>query len=151
LTSFKPTIARAGPKGILDEQSTKAVRIFAMFSILCNAAIRSRSLGLSSTVFSHWTNSSRTMATKKAGGSSNNGRDSAGRRLGIKVWPNQVAKAGNILVRQRGQKFRAGDNVGMGRDHTLFALTDGSVYMTKLPTNKKRNVVHIRPSSMAQL
>ena len=85
----------------------------------------------------------RTMATKKAGGSSNNGRDSAGRRLGIKVWPKQYAKAGNILVRQRGQKFRAGENVGMGKDHTLFAKTDGIVRMTRLPTNRKRNVVHV--------
>lgn len=83
-------------------------------------------------------------ATKKAGGSSNNGRDSAGRRLGIKVWPNQTAKAGNILVRQRGQKFRAGDGVGMGKDHTLFALQDGIVSMTRLATNRKRNVVHVR-------
>ncbi|GKY96783.1 hypothetical protein MPSEU_000637500 [Mayamaea pseudoterrestris] len=97
------------------------------------------------TLFTHMTISSRTMATKRAGGSSTNGRDSAGRRLGIKVWPNQMAKAGSILIRQRGQKFRAGENVGMGKDHTLFALTEGSVYMTKLPTNKKRNVVHIRP------
>ena len=85
----------------------------------------------------------RTMATKKAGGSSNNGRDSIGRRLGIKLYPGQRAKAGNILVRQRGQKFRAGENVGMGKDHTLFAKQDGRVQMTRLPTNKKRNVVHV--------
>jgi large subunit ribosomal protein L27 len=89
------------------------------------------------------------MATKKAGGSSNNGRDSAGRRLGIKVWPRQFCRAGSILVRQRGQKFRAGDNVGMGRDHTLFALASGTVYMTRLPENKKRNVVHILPSTIS--
>lgn len=87
----------------------------------------------------------RFMATKKAGGSSNNGRDSAGRRLGIKVRSNEPAKAGSVLVRQRGQVFRAGDNVGMGKDHTLFAKCAGIVYMTKLPTNRKRNVVHIRP------
>lgn len=91
----------------------------------------------------------RGMATKKAGGSSNNGRDSAGRRLGIKVWPNQMAKAGNILVRQRGAKFRPGTNVGMGRDHTLFAKTDGIVSMTKMErppigrTKKRRNIVHV--------
>jgi large subunit ribosomal protein L27 len=85
----------------------------------------------------------RGMATKKAGGSTSNGRDSAGRRLGIKVWPNQQANAGSIIVRQRGQKFRAGTNVGMGRDHTLFAKVPGVVSMTKLPTNKKRNVVHV--------
>ena len=85
------------------------------------------------------------MATKKAAGSSTNGRGSIGRRLGIKVWPNARARAGNILVRQRGQKFRAGDNVGMGRDHTLFALSDGVVKYTRLPTNRKRNVVHVLP------
>jgi large subunit ribosomal protein L27 len=88
----------------------------------------------------------RGMATKKAGGSSNNGRDSAGRRLGIKIWPNHVAKAGNILVRQRGQKFRAGDNVGMGKDHTLFAKITGTVMFTKLQLASKkklRNVVHV--------
>lgn len=89
----------------------------------------------------------RFMATKKAGGSTKNGRDSAGRRLGIKVRPNDLAKAGSILVRQRGQLFRAGENVGMGKDHTLFAKRAGIVYMTKLQTNNKRNVVHIRPES----
>jgi len=87
----------------------------------------------------------RGMATKKAGGSTQNGRDSAGRRLGIKVWPGQYAQAGNILVRQRGQLFRCGDHVGMGKDHTLFAKAPGIVRMTRLPTNKKRNVVHIVP------
>jgi large subunit ribosomal protein L27 len=85
----------------------------------------------------------RGMATKKAGGSSGNGRDSIGRRLGIKIWPGRLAIAGNILVRQRGQKFRAGQNVGMGRDHTLFAKVDGVVTMTRLETNRKRNVVHV--------
>ncbi|KAL3930730.1 MAG: hypothetical protein SGARI_004395, partial [Bacillariaceae sp.] len=59
------------------------------------------------------------------------------------VWNGQPAKAGSILVRQRGQKFRAGTNVGMGKDHTLFAKVEGLVKMTKLETNKKRNVVHI--------
>jgi len=87
----------------------------------------------------------RGMATKKAGGSTSNGRDSIGRRLGIKIFPGQRAKAGSILVRQRGQKFRAGDNVGMGNDHTLFAKQPGVVMMTRLPTNKKRNVVHVQP------
>ena len=86
---------------------------------------------------------SRTMATKKQGGSSNNGRDSIGRRLGIKLYPGQQAKAGSIIVRQRGQKFRAGDNVGMGKDHTIFAKQEGIVKMTRLANNKKRNVVHI--------
>ncbi len=67
------------------------------------------------------------MAHKKAGGSSRNGRDSAGRRLGVKKFGGEQALAGNIIVRQRGTKFYAGENVGMGKDHTLFALTDGTV------------------------
>jgi len=91
------------------------------------------------------------MATKKAGGSTNNGRDSIGRRLGVKILHNQPAKAGSILVRQRGQKFRAGENVGIGKDHTLFARIAGVVRMEKIRLegsisgNKKRirNVVHV--------
>ncbi len=67
------------------------------------------------------------MAHKKAGGSSRNGRDSAGRRLGVKKFGGQAVIAGNILVRQRGTKFHPGANVGIGKDHTLFALTDGEV------------------------
>lgn len=67
------------------------------------------------------------MAHKKAGGSSRNGRDSAGRRLGVKLYGDQEAKGGNIIVRQRGTKVYAGDNVGMGKDHTLFATTAGKV------------------------
>ena len=67
------------------------------------------------------------MAHKKAGGSSRNGRDSAGRRLGVKLFGGQVAVAGNILARQRGTKWHAGQNVGVGKDHTLFALTHGRV------------------------
>ncbi len=67
------------------------------------------------------------MAHKKAGGSSRNGRDSAGRRLGVKRSGGQSVKAGNILVRQRGTKFHPGKNVGMGKDHTLFALIQGIV------------------------
>ena len=67
------------------------------------------------------------MASKKAGGSSRNGRDSAGRRLGVKVYGGQQIIAGNIIIRQRGTKVYAGANVGMGKDHTLFALTDGVV------------------------
>ncbi len=67
------------------------------------------------------------MAHKKAGGSSRNGRDSAGRRLGVKKFGGQSVIAGNILVRQRGTKFHPGPNVGIGRDHTLFALVDGEV------------------------
>ena len=67
------------------------------------------------------------MAHKKAGGSSRNGRDSSGQRLGVKMYGGQVAKAGNIVVRQHGTKIAAGTNVGLGRDHTLFALIDGLV------------------------
>jgi large subunit ribosomal protein L27 len=67
------------------------------------------------------------MAHKKAGGSSRNGRDSAGRRLGVKRHGDEIVVPGNILVRQRGTKFHAGPNVGMGKDHTLFALAGGRV------------------------
>ncbi|MBP9694296.1 MAG: 50S ribosomal protein L27 [Alphaproteobacteria bacterium] len=67
------------------------------------------------------------MAQKKAGGSSRNGRDSAGRRLGVKKFGGESVTTGNILVRQRGTKFHPGKNVGIGKDHTLFALTDGKV------------------------
>ena len=67
------------------------------------------------------------MAHKKAGGSSRNGRDSAGRRLGVKKFGGENVLAGNILVRQRGTEFFPGDNVGIGKDHTLFALIEGSV------------------------
>ncbi|MFC0280155.1 50S ribosomal protein L27 [Falsigemmobacter intermedius] len=71
------------------------------------------------------------MAHKKAGGSSRNGRDSAGRRLGVKLYGGQVCVAGNIIVRQRGTKWFPGENVGMGRDHTIFATTDGRVEFRK--------------------
>ena len=72
------------------------------------------------------------MAHKKSGGSSRNGRDSAGRRLGVKKFGGEVVAAGNILVRQRGTKFYPGVGVGMGKDHTLFALEDGAVkFVTK--------------------
>ncbi|MCB5945750.1 50S ribosomal protein L27 [Acidocella sp. KAb 2-4] len=67
------------------------------------------------------------MAHKKAGGSSRNGRDTAGRRLGVKKAGGQAVIAGNIIIRQRGTKVKPGANVGVGRDHTLFALTDGTV------------------------
>ena len=67
------------------------------------------------------------MAHKKAGGSSRNGRNSAGRRLGVKIFGGQAAISGNIIVRQRGTKFHAGEGVGMGKDHTLFALRGGNV------------------------
>lgn len=67
------------------------------------------------------------MAHKKGGGSSRNGRDSESKRLGVKVFGGEVAKAGNIIVRQRGTKFHPGKNMGMGKDHTLFALKPGIV------------------------
>ena len=67
------------------------------------------------------------MAHKKAGGSSRNGRDSEAKRLGVKRYGGQLVKAGNIIVRQRGTEFHPGDNVGMGKDHTLFALGEGRV------------------------
>ena len=67
------------------------------------------------------------MAHKKAGGSSRNGRDSQSKRLGVKKFGSETVRAGNIIVRQRGTKWYPGDNVGLGKDHTLFALTDGRV------------------------
>ena len=76
------------------------------------------------------------MAHKKAGGSSRNGRDTEGRRLGVKRYGGQVVLAGNILVRQRGTKVCAGRNVGMGRDHTLFALVDGKVEFSRKAEGK---------------
>ena len=71
------------------------------------------------------------MATKKAGGSSRNGRDSAGRRLGVKKFGGQIVISGNIIVRQRGTKFHPGSNVGIGKDHTLFATSNGKVTFKK--------------------
>jgi large subunit ribosomal protein L27 len=67
------------------------------------------------------------MAHKKAGGSSRNGRDSAGQRLGVKIFGGQAISAGNVIIRQRGTQFHPGTNVGMGKDHTLFAKADGHV------------------------
>jgi large subunit ribosomal protein L27 len=85
------------------------------------------------------------MATKKAGGSTQNGRDSAGRRLGVKKFGNQLVKAGNIIIRQRGTKFFAGENVGMGTDHTLFAKAAGRVlFATKA---KGRTFVSVLPEA----
>ncbi|TRD10529.1 50S ribosomal protein L27 [Erythrobacter insulae] len=77
------------------------------------------------------------MAHKKAGGSSRNGRDSAGRRLGVKKFGGQDVIGGNIIVRQRGTKFYAGSNVGMGKDHTLFALGEGVVRFHKGKLGRK--------------
>lgn len=83
------------------------------------------------------------MAHKKAGGSSNNGRDSAGRRLGVKKSGGQAVIPGNIIIRQRGTKYYPGTNVGMGKDHTLFALTEGRVsFETK---RNERTFVSVMP------
>ena len=81
------------------------------------------------------------MAHKKAGGSSRNGRDSAGRRLGVKKFGNELVVPGNIIVRQRGTKFHPGENVGIGKDHTLFALTPGRVKFAA--KSGGRNVVSV--------
>ena len=81
------------------------------------------------------------MAHKKAGGSSRNGRDSDGRRLGVKKFGGEAVVGGNILVRQRGTKWHAGTNVGMGKDHTLFALCDGTVQFKDKGTRAYINIV----------
>ena len=84
------------------------------------------------------------MATKKAGGSSRNGRDSEAKRLGVKAFGIELIPAGSIIVRQRGTRFHAGDNVGMGKDHTLFAKVDGYVeFRVKGALNRK--TVSVRP------
>ncbi|NHN87979.1 50S ribosomal protein L27 [Acetobacter conturbans] len=85
------------------------------------------------------------MAQKKAGGSSRNGRDSAGRRLGVKKFGGESVIAGNIIVRQRGTKMMAGANVGVGRDHTLFALSDGSVRFQRRGDNRVHVSVEALP------
>ncbi len=85
------------------------------------------------------------MAHKKAGGSSRNGRDSAGRRLGIKKYGGQDVLAGNILVRQRGTKYHPGTNVGIGRDHTIFATVNGKVSFARKA--KDRVFVSVDPTS----
>ncbi|KDE39756.1 MAG: 50S ribosomal protein L27 [Nitrincola lacisaponensis] len=85
------------------------------------------------------------MAHKKAGGSTRNGRDSQSKRLGVKRFGGQAVIAGNILVRQRGTKFHAGENVGLGKDHTLFATADGVVkFVVKGP--QKRQYVTVVPA-----
>ncbi len=83
------------------------------------------------------------MAHKKGVGSSKNGRESESKRLGVKIWGGQFAKAGNILVRQRGTVHNPGENVGMGRDHTLFALVDGEVVFAKKKNAK--SYVSVKP------
>jgi large subunit ribosomal protein L27 len=88
------------------------------------------------------------MAHKKSGGSSRNGRDSAGRRLGVKKFGGEAVIGGNIIVRQRGTKFFPGDNVGMGKDHTLFATANGAVkFITK--RNDRTYVNVVTPVAMA--
>ena len=78
------------------------------------------------------------MAQKKGGGSTRNGRDSQPKMLGVKAYGGETVSAGSIIVRQRGTKFHAGENVGMGRDHTLFALVDGQVsYAVRGPRNRQ--------------
>jgi large subunit ribosomal protein L27 len=87
------------------------------------------------------------MAHKKSGGSSRNGRDSAGRRLGVKKFGGEAVVAGNIIIRQRGTKFFPGANVGMGKDHTLFAIANGAVkFITK---RDDRTYVTVVPAAVA--
>lgn len=87
------------------------------------------------------------MAQKKGGGSTSNGRDSEGRRLGVKKFGQEHVLAGNIIVRQRGTKFHAGKNVGMGKDHTLFALIEGFVQFKRGQNN--RSYISVLPESIA--
>ena len=87
------------------------------------------------------------MAHKKAGGSSRNGRDSAGRRLGVKLYGGQAAIPGNIIVRQRGTKWWPGEGVGMGRDHTIFATAEGHVTFHK--GLKGRTFISVLPAAKA--
>ncbi len=84
------------------------------------------------------------MATKKAGGSSRNGRDSAGRRLGVKKYGGQIVFPGNIIVRQRGTKIHPGNHVGIGKDHTIFSLIEGKVEFKKIKSN--RTFVSVKPN-----
>lgn len=88
------------------------------------------------------------MAHKKGAGSSRNGRESESKRLGVKIYGGQFAKAGNIIVRQRGTRHHPDNNVGMGKDHTLFALKDGKVVFTKRQNN--RSYVSIDPLTVAE-
>lgn len=87
------------------------------------------------------------MAHKKAGGSSRNGRDSAGRRLGVKKFGGESVIPGNIIIRQRGTKWHPGDNVGMGKDHTIFAVAEGTVSFRK--TRNDRTYVSVLPMAPA--
>lgn len=87
------------------------------------------------------------MAHKKGVGSSKNGRESESKRLGVKIFGGQFAKAGNIIKRQRGTVHHAGANVGMGKDHTLYALTDGTVVFV---TKANRNYIAVNPTEKAE-
>ena len=84
------------------------------------------------------------MAHKKAGGSSRNGRDTAGRRLGVKKFGGEAVIPGNIIIRQRGTKYHPGENVGIGKDHTIFALVEGKVSFCE---KKGRTVVGVEPAA----
>lgn len=86
------------------------------------------------------------MAHKKGGGSSKNGRDSNSQRMGIKKFGGEAVRSGNILVRQRGTKFHPGENVGMGKDYTLFATIDGYVKFEHMTRSRKRISVYPEPS-----
>lgn len=88
------------------------------------------------------------MAHKKAGGSSKNGRDSESKRLGVKIFGGEQVVAGNILVRQRGTKFHPGENVGIGKDHTLFALAEGKVEFR--PTRGGRKIISVVPAAAGE-
>ena len=88
------------------------------------------------------------MAHKKGVGSSKNGRESQSKRLGVKIFGGEVCKAGNIIVRQRGTEFHPGNNIGMGRDHTLFALVDGTVQFKV--TKEDRRYVSVIPAESAE-
>jgi large subunit ribosomal protein L27 len=90
------------------------------------------------------------MATKKAGGSSRNGRDSAGRRLGVKKFGGEHVIPGNIIIRQRGTKWHPGNNVGIGKDHTIFALTEGKVSFSKSTGDRTFVSVVTAPESPAE-
>jgi len=88
------------------------------------------------------------MAHKKAGGSSRNGRDTAGRRLGVKKFGGETVIAGNIIIRQRGTKWHPGTGVGLGKDHTIFALVDGTVTFAKRANDK--TFVSVNPAEAAE-
>ncbi len=83
------------------------------------------------------------MATSKSGGSTSNGRESESKRLGVKKFGSEVVRAGNIIIRQRGTKYHVGKNAGLGKDHTIFALIDGTVNFSK--KKKNRTVVNVTP------